>query len=81
MNSRVVQQQDDRVQFFPGSVISSEGHYEVIEAVPCSLGRHDDELVLKTISLRILKTVVPATLRREQRKQTGILGVNLPRED
>lgn len=37
-NSRVIQQQDNRVEFFPGSVIGSERHYEVIETVPCCFG-------------------------------------------
>lgn len=74
-NSRVIQQQDNRVEFFPGSVISSERHYEVIKTVPCSLSRHNDELVFKTISLCILKAVVPATLHEEQK--TGILGLLL----
>ncbi len=76
VNSRVIQQQDNGVEFFPGSVISSERHNEVIETVPGGLGRHDDELVFKTVSLSILKTVVPAALRREQ-KNTGILGLLL----
>lgn len=62
VNSRVIQQQDDGVEFFPGSVISSERHDEVIEAVPRGLGRHNDELVFKTVSLRVLETVVPAAL-------------------
>lgn len=66
VNSRVIQQQDNGVEFFPGSVISSERHNEVIEAVPGRLGGHDDELVFETVSLRILETVVPAALRRKQ---------------
>lgn len=66
VNSRVIQQQDNGVEFFPGSVISSERHNEVIEAVPGGLGGHDDELVFETVSLRILETVVPAALRRKQ---------------
>lgn len=69
VNSRVVQQQDNWVEFFPRSVISSEGHYKIIEAVPCSLSRHNDELVLESVSLSILKTVVPATLHRKQQNR------------
>ncbi len=69
VNLRVIQQQDNRVEFFPGSVISSERHNEVIKPISCSLGRHNDELVFKTVRLSILKTVVPAALRREQNKQ------------
>lgn len=71
VNSRVIQQQDNRVEFFSGSVISSERHYEVIETVPGSLSRHNNELVFKTISLSILKAVVPATLHREPKEKTG----------
>ena len=63
VNSRVIQQQHNGVEFFPGSVIGSERHNEVIETIPCRLSGHDDELVFKTISLSILKTVVPATLQ------------------
>lgn len=63
LNSRVIQQQDNRVELLPGSVISSERHNKVIEAVPRGLGRHDDQLVFETVSLGILKAVVPATLR------------------
>lgn len=63
MNSQVIQQQHNRVEFFPGSVISSERHKEVIEAISCSLSGHNDELVFKTISLRIFKTAMPAALR------------------
>lgn len=79
VNSRVIQQQDNGVKFFPGSVISSERHNEVIETVPCGLGRHNDELVFKTISLSVLKTVVPATLRGDgkKKKQAGILSLLL----
>lgn len=69
LNSRVIQQQDNRVELLPGSVISSERHNKVIEAVPRSLGRHDDELVFETVSLGILEAVVPATLRMGSRKQ------------
>lgn len=69
VNSRVIQQQDNGVELFPGSVISPERHNEVIETVPRSLSRHNDELVFKTISLSILETVVPATLHREQKKK------------
>lgn len=75
MDSRVIQQQDNGVEFFPGSVISSERHNEVIETVASGLSRHNDELVFKTVSLGILKTVVPAALRREQK--TGIFGLLL----
>lgn len=63
VNSRVVQQQDNGVEFPPGSVIGSEGHDEVIEAVPRRLGRHDDQLVLKAVSLRVLEAVVSAALQ------------------
>ena len=70
MNSRVVQQQDDGVELFPGPVISSERHYEVVEAVPCSLSRHYDEFVFKTIRLSILEAVVPAALHKRREKQT-----------
>lgn len=68
-NSRVIQQQDNGVEFFPRSVISSERHNEVIETVSGSLSRHNDEFIFKTISLSILKTVVPATLQSEQKKK------------
>lgn len=67
-NSRVIQQQHNWVEFFPGSVIGSERHNEVIEAVPCRLNGNDDELVFKTVSLRVLKTVMPATLCRDTSK-------------
>lgn len=77
VNSRVIQEQDNGVEFFPGSVISSERHNEVIEAIPCRLSGHNDEFVFKTVSLGILKTVVPATLRGGEKKQTGILGLLL----
>lgn len=72
VNSRVIQEQDNGVELFPGSVISSERHNEVIETVPCSLSRHDDEPVFKTVSLRVLKTVVPATLSEKKKNQTNI---------
>lgn len=73
-NSRIIQQQHNGVEFFPGSVISPERHDEVIEAVPRRLGRHDDELVFEAVSLRVLKAVVPAALGAdryfsEQRRQ------------
>lgn len=68
-NLRIIQQQDNGVEFFPGSVISSERHYEVIKAVPCGLSRHNDELVFKTISLSVLIAVVPATLHKEHRNR------------
>lgn len=58
VNSRVIQKQDNRVEFFPGSVISSEGHDKVIETISCSLSGHNYELVFKAISLGILKAVV-----------------------
>lgn len=61
-NSRIIQQQHDGVELFPGSVISPERNNEVIKAVPCRLDWHDDELVFKAVSLRILKTAVPAAL-------------------
>lgn len=66
LNSRIIQQQDNRVELFSGSVISSERNYEVIKAIPCSLSRHDDELVFKPICFGIFKTVVPAALRRRE---------------
>lgn len=61
-NSRIIQQQHDGVELFPGSVISPERNNEVIKAVPRRLDWHDDELVFKAVSLRILKTAVPAAL-------------------
>lgn len=64
-NSRVIQQQDNGVELFSGSVISSERHDEVIETVPCRLSWHDDDLVFKAISLCILKAVVHAALCKE----------------
>lgn len=67
VNSRVIQQQDNGVEFLPWSIISSERYNEVIEPIPCSLSRHNDELVFKTISLSILETVVPATLHRDNK--------------
>lgn len=69
VNSRIIQQQDNGVELFPGSVISSEGHNKVVETIPCRLSRYNDELVFKTVSLRILIAVVPATLHRERKKQ------------
>lgn len=62
VNLRVIQQQDNGVEFFPGSVIGSERHYKVIKTVSCSLSRHNDELVFKTVSFCIFEAVVPATL-------------------
>lgn len=38
VNSRVIQQQNNGIEFLPGSVIGSERHYKVIEPVPRSLG-------------------------------------------
>lgn len=78
-NSRVIQQQDNRVEFFPGSVIGSERHYEVIETVPCCFGRNDYELVFKPVRFGILEAVVPAPLQRQKKTQKhgGILGLLL----
>lgn len=70
---RVIQQQDNGVEFLPWSIISSERHNEVIETIPCSLSRHDDELVFKSVSLCILETVVPAALHVDKKNHhTGI---------
>lgn len=62
VNSRIIQQQNNGVELFSGSVISSERNDKVIKTVPCCLSGHNYELVFKTISLSILKAVVPATL-------------------
>lgn len=73
-NSRVVQQQNNGIEFFPGPVVGSQRHDEVVEAVSCRLSRYNDEFVFKTVRFSIFKTVVPATLRRGQ-KYTGAEGL------
>lgn len=69
VDSRVVQQQDDGVELFPGPVISPQGHDEVVEAVAGGLSRHDDELVLEAVGLGVLEAVVSAALEEERRQR------------
>lgn len=66
--SRIIQQQHDGVQFFPRSVIGSQWHYEVVQAISSCFSRNDDQLVLEAIRLGVLKTVVPTTLKQNGNK-------------
>jgi len=65
-HSRVIQQQHNGIQLLPGSVIGTQRHYEVVQAVSCCLSRNDNQLVLETIRLGIFKTIVPTTLNQTQ---------------
>lgn len=53
-HSHALQQQHYGVQLLPGSVIGPQRYDEVVEAVPCALGRHDDQFVLEAVRARVL---------------------------
>lgn len=67
--SHALQQQHDGVQLLSGSVVGPERHDEVVEAVSCTLRRHNDQLVFEAVGAGILERTVVASLEEEQRMQ------------
>ena len=62
---RVVQEQHNGVELFLWPVIGPQWHKEVVQAVPCRLGGHNYELVLKAVRFGVLEAVVLTTLQKE----------------
>lgn len=58
----VIQQQHDGVELLARPVVGSQRDDEVVEAVPCRLCRHYDQLVLKAVGLGVLEAVMHAAL-------------------
>lgn len=69
-DSHALQQEHDGVQLLPGSVIRSQRHDEVVEAVTGAFSRHDDQLVLETVRAGVLVGHVMARLGHGENKGT-----------
>ncbi len=61
-----LQQQHDRVEFLPGSIVGPERHNEVVQTVPCTLCGHNDQFVFEAVGAGILKKGVVTSLGEKQ---------------
>lgn len=70
LDSHALQQEHYGVQLLPGSVVRSQRHDEVVEAVPGAFSRHDDQLVLESVRASVLVGHVLARLGHKEIKRT-----------
>jgi len=62
VSSHALQQQHDGVELLPGSVVGSERHNEVVQAVSGTLRGHNDQFVIEAVGAGVLKHGVVTSL-------------------